>query len=71
VAQLIGFFNPGPIEWMILLILGVLLFGRKLGSLARLSRHPEQAFVGPSLFWCLVCFYLAASCMSCRKSAVR
>ncbi len=34
-STLLGFFNPGPMEMMILLVIGVLLFGRKLPEVGR------------------------------------
>jgi sec-independent protein translocase protein TatA len=34
-TTLFAFFNPGPMEMMVLLVLGVLLFGRKLPEVGR------------------------------------
>jgi hypothetical protein len=61
VAQMFGLASFGPMECMILLGLGVLLFGRDLGKLVRLKKRSE-------FFWILVCYYLAASCreLVCR-----
>ncbi len=54
-AQMFGLTSFGPVEWMILLGLGVLLFGRVRRRRVRLKKRSEP-------FWILVCYYLASSC---------